>query len=257
MDKHNKPADQGLLIGQELEYVSFYAYKINQGESILFNTRSNECAIVILSGICNIESEAGKWEEIGRRMDIFEGIPPYVLFLPRYTEYRVTSLTGVHFAVALSPSQRDIPSRLVTPKEITREARGSGNRLRYVNRLKPKDCDSKIILFEVYSPGGNWSSFPPHKHDCEDPPRENLLEEFYYYQFKPEKGFALHWNSNDDLTLDDARSVRNGDLVPVPKGYHTVVTAPGYEGYYLNAMAGPTDNWNFTVHPHHAHLQDY
>jgi len=117
--------------------------------------------------------------------------------------------------------------------------------------------DTQLIFFEVYSPGGNWSSYPPHKHDEELPPKESLLQEFYYYQFNPAKGFALQWNFSEDLSLNEAVMVRNHSLVAVPQGYHTVVTAPGYEGYYLNAMAGPTVNWNFTVHPDHKHLQDY
>jgi 5-deoxy-glucuronate isomerase len=141
--------------------------------------------------------------------------------------------------------------------KIQKEKRGSGNRTRFVHRLKTADADTKIVLFEVYTPSGNWSSYPPHKHDEEKPPKESLLQEFYYYRFDPDKGFALQWNFNDDLSFNQAIAVRNNDMISVPKGYHTVCAAPGYDCYYLNAMAGPTTNWNFTVHPDHVHLQDY
>lgn len=249
--------NHGLLVEDQLKYISFSAYMFGLGEEISLDTGNNECAVVILSGKCDIESDKGSWEEIGERMNVFDGLPPYVLFLPHNSEYKVRALTELHFAVALTPSNEDIQPYLVRPAEIQKSERGSGGRLRFVSKLNIEKVKTKLVLFEVFSPEGNWSSYPPHKHDEENPPKENLLEEFYYYQFKPQNGFALHWNSNDDLTLDAARSVRNGDLMPVPEGYHTVVTAPGYDCYYLNAMAGPTTNWNFTVHPQHAHLQDY
>ena len=241
----------------ELEYVSFLAAELLGGASRDFTTGANECGIVVLSGKCDVRTATREWTGLGRRMSVFDGVPPYVLYLPPHTGYTITALTKLHVAIALSPSERSVEARLVTPQEIPRVERGSGNRLRYVHRINAIGVDTKLIFFEVYSPAGNWSSYPPHKHDEEAPPAENLLQEFYYYQFRPEKGFALHWNFSGDLSLNEAAMVRHNSLVAVPKGYHTVVTAPGYEGYYLNAMAGPTVNWNFTVHSDHKHLQDY
>jgi 5-deoxy-glucuronate isomerase len=241
----------------KLEYVSFSAYEAGKGKIISLNTGNNECGVVILKGICDIQAPAKEWLAIGERMSIFSETPPYVMYLPHDTNFKIVALTDLHFAVAMTPSEKNLEPRLVTPQEIPRIKRGSGNRVRYVNRINAIGVDTKLIFFEVYSPEGNWSSYPPHKHDEEIPPKESLLQEFYYYQFNPEKGFALQWNFSDDLSLNEAAMVRNHSLVAVPRGYHTVVTAPGYEGYYLNAMAGPTVNWNFTVHPDHKHLQDY
>ena len=245
------------IVQGELEYVSFLAYELAKGETINLNTGKNECGVVILKGLCGIHSPKQEWLIVGERMSVFSKTSPYVLYLPHDTDYKINALTDLHFAVAASPSERNIEPRLVYPYEIQRVQRGSGNRLRYVSRINAIGVDTKLILFEVYSPEGNWSSYPPHKHDEEIPPRENRLEEFYYYQFNPEKGFALQWNFSEDLSLNEATMVRQNSLIAVPKGYHTVVTAPGYEGYYLNAMAGPTVNWNFTVHTDHKHLQDY
>ena len=241
----------------ELDYVSFLAAELHVGTAQNFNTGANECGIVVLTGKCEVRTAAGEWLDVGERMSVFAEMPPYVLYLPPQTEYKITALTALHVAIAQSPSERGIEARLVTPQEIPRVERGAGNRLRYVHHINAIGVDTKLIFFEVYSPEGNWSSYPPHKHDDENPPSENLLQEFYYYQFKPKTGFALQWNFSEDLTLNEAVMVHQNSLIPVPKGYHTVVTAPGYAGYYLNAMAGPTTNWNFTVHPAHKHLQDY
>ena len=245
------------IVHGEMEYVSFFVYELVKNQFMSLNTGKNECGIVILKGRCDIHTPTTKWPAVGERMSVFSTSPPYVLYLPHATEYTIAALTDLHFAVAMTPSERNVEPRLVRPQEIPRVERGSGNRRRYVHRINAINVDTRLIFFEVYSPEGNWSSYPPHKHDEEIPPNEHLLQEFYYYQFKPDKGFALQWNFSEDLSQNEATMVRNHSLIAVPKGYHTVVTAPGYEGYYLNAMAGPTVNWNFTVHPDHKHLQDY
>src|SRR5690606_40619124 len=102
-----------------------------------------------------------------------------------------------------------------------------------------------------------WSSFPPHKHDTEEHPREAYLEEIYYYQIKTEEGFAIQRIYTDDQTLDEAVAAHSGDVVLVPRGYHPVAAMPGYDCYYLNAMAGPSKAWNFTVDPRYAWLMNW
>jgi len=113
------------------------------------------------------------------------------------------------------------------------------------------------MLYEVFIPQGNCSSYPPHKHDVDNPPVESMLEEVYYYRFNPEAGFGFHWASSEDLSLDEAYAVKDGDLMIVPDGYHVVVTAPGYECYNHCVMAGPKREWNVKVHPDHVHLLNW
>ena len=135
------------------------------------------------------------------------------------------------------------------------EQRGAGNTARTVHHLLPPAAlAGRLILFEVFTPGGNWSSYPPHKHDIDDPPRESLLEELYHYRFARPTGFAFARVYTPDRSLDETLSPSDGDVVLVPRGYHPVGMPAGYDGYYLNAMAGPSRRWHFSLDPDHAWL---
>jgi 5-deoxy-glucuronate isomerase len=123
--------------------------------------------------------------------------------------------------------------------------RGEGNTARTIYDLVPGDADTKLMVYEVFTPGGNWSSFPPHKHDV-DSDEERLLQEVYLYSFEPEEGFALVWLSDDEGLLDEAYAVRDGDLWLIPKGYHTMCVAPGAECSTHAVMAGPTNEWKIS-----------
>jgi 5-deoxy-glucuronate isomerase len=108
-----------------------------------------------------------------------------------------------------------------------------------------------LLVVEVLTPGGHWSSYPPHKHDRDDPPRETLLEETYYHRIAPARGFGLQRVYTDDRSLDESLAFGDRDCVLVPRGYHTVSAPPGYDLYYLNVMAGPTRTWIFANDPDH------
>lgn len=103
----------------------------------------------------------------------------------------------------------------------------------------------------MFTPEGNWSSYPPHKHDQDHLPEESYLEETYYHKINPVHGFAVQRVYTDDRSLDETMIVKNGDAVLVPKGYHPVSAPPGYELYYLNVMAGPVRTWKFKNDPEH------
>jgi 5-deoxy-glucuronate isomerase len=108
-----------------------------------------------------------------------------------------------------------------------------------------------LLVTEVLTPAGNWSSYPPHKHDIDDPPTETYLEETYYHRMARPEGFAVQLVYTDDHSLDEAIQVRDGDVVLVPRGYHPVAAGPGYDLYYLNVMAGPRRRWLVTTDPAH------
>jgi 5-deoxy-glucuronate isomerase len=112
------------------------------------------------------------------------------------------------------------------------------------------EADSLLVV-EVLTPPGHWSSYPPHKHDRDDPPNETLLEETYYHRISPAQGFGMQRVYTDDRSLDEAIAFRDRDCVLVPRGYHTVSAPPGYAVYYLNVMAGPTRAWAFANDPDH------
>jgi 5-deoxy-glucuronate isomerase len=115
----------------------------------------------------------------------------------------------------------------------------------------------RLIAVEAYTPGGHWSSYPPHKHDTDDPPRESQLEELYFYRFARPTGFAFQRVYTADGSLDETMTATDGDVILVPRGYHVVGAAAGYSTWYLNVMAGPRRVWRFTVDPDHAWLMDW
>ena len=133
--------------------------------------------------------------------------------------------------------------------------RGKGSNTRYVTNILPEtEPAHSLLVVEVITPGGNTSSYPPHKHDSDDLPNESLLEETYYHRINPPQGFAMQRVYTDDRSLDEAVVVENGDVVLVPRGYHPVATVHGYDSYYLNVMAGPKRVWKFHNAPEHEWL---
>ena len=237
-------------------YLSFRVEGIKAGDHVPQDTGGEEIAIVPLQGTCLVESNGMRWE-LGGRASVFEGMP-WALYLPRGTQYTVSAFDDVEVAVCGALADEQHEPRLVTPEEVEIEVRGSGNATRQINHiLKPEFPAHRLLVVEVFTPAGNWSSYPPHKHDTEDPPRESYLEELYYYRLAKPTGFAFQRIYTPDRSLDEALVARDGDLVLVPRGYHVVATAPGYDCYYLNVMAGPTREWRFTVDPDHVWLMDW
>lgn len=164
---------------------------------------------------------------------------PYALYLPISTRYSITANTGCDLAFCWCRAEEFHPPQLVTPAEIEVEIRGGGNATRQINKIiRPEFSAHRLLVVEVYTPSGNWSSYPPHKHDTHNPPAEVDLEEIYYYRVDKPEGYAIQKVYTPDRRLDETMTVRNGDLVIIPEGYHPVVAAHGYNVYYLNALAG-------------------
>jgi len=240
------------------EYVRFAAHHLAAGETLAGTTGGNETALVVLGGRCDARAAGEVYPGIGRRADVWEKTPPYVVLLPPATEYTVSATSALHLGIAAAPTDHGLPPRLIRPEDIVVENRGEGQTYRYIQHLLPPAAPAtRLLLVEVYTPAGNWSSFPPHKHDTENPPAESYLEETYYYQINPPTGFALQRVYTADRGLDETAAPGNGDLVLVPRGYHPVVATPGHDCYYLNVMAGPTRAWNFQVDPDYAALMNW
>jgi 5-deoxy-glucuronate isomerase len=188
----------------------------------------------------------------GERADVFSGLP-YTLYLPIETSFKLTAETDCDLAFCYSKAEVHHPAALVTPADVRVEIRGGGNATRQINHmLEPAFPAHRLLICEVYTPSGNWSSYPPHKHDVHNPPGEVDLEEIYYYRIDRAEGYAIQKVYTHDKRIDETLTVRDGDLVIVPEGYHPVVAAHGYNAYYLNALAGSARSMAASDDPQYA-----
>jgi 5-deoxy-glucuronate isomerase len=220
------------------EYLSFENRELAAGETFSGETGARELAIVVLGGRCSVESSAGSWRNIGDRADVFAG-GPHTLYLPIGTGFRLTGDTRCDLAFCYCRAEAHFPARLVTPAETRVEIRGGGNATRQIHHmLTPEFPAQRLLVVEVYTPAGNWSSYPPHKHDVHNPPGEVDLEELYYYRIDRPEGYAIQRVYTRDGRIDETLTVRDREMVLIPEGYHPVVAAHGYNVYYLNALAG-------------------
>jgi len=211
----------------------------------------------LLQGRADVATQDRQYPNIGRRMSIFEEIPPYSVYVPMNDFAEITALTDVEIAVSSAIGNPSVhyPARLIRPEDVQVENRGYGHMTRRVHNILPEQQEAgSLLIVEVFTPNGHWSSFPPHKHDQDNLPHESYLEEIYYHRVNPDHGFAVQRVYTDDSSLDETMSVRNGDAVLVPKGYHPVSAVPGYDLYYLNVMAGPVRTWKFHNDPTHEWL---
>lgn len=233
------------------DYISFQVRKLDQGQIWSFATGENELALVNLSGRYTVDSNQGRWLGIGARKDVFAGAA-HALYLPRRTEFHVTAEQGGEFAVTWVPTDQDRDPWLIKPEEVAINVRGGDNVSRQINDLLPSDSPvHRLVLVEVYTPSGNWSSYPPHKHDVHIEDEQGSLieadlEEVYFYKIDPPEGYAyqrVYTGETSPLQqagqpIDALVCARNNDAVLVPEGYHPVTSAPGYTTYYLNVLAG-------------------
>ena len=220
-------------------YLSFRVDKLGGDDKVSRTTGNEEIAFVPLAGIVTVQSNGMTWE-LGGRRSVFEGMP-WALYLPRDTVYMLSSLGDAEVAIAGARAEEQLEPRLVTPEEIDIEVRGSGNATRQINHIiKPEFPAQRLLVVEVFTPSGNWSSYPPHKHDEDHPPGEVVLEEVYYYrtQQQPPGAFAVQRLYSPQHGTDITATVRDGDIMLVPHGYHTTCAAHGYDLYYLNGLAG-------------------
>ncbi|SFJ88309.1 5-deoxy-glucuronate isomerase [Thermoflavimicrobium dichotomicum] len=239
------------------KYVGFEVYALKPGQTLRKETLDLEACIVLLEGKAHVATRKKKWTDLGKRMSVFEKIPPYSVYVPSQDWFEVEALTELQLAVCLAPGKGTYEARCISPEDVGVEIRGSGNMERLIHNILPeqKPADSLLVV-EVFTPEGHWSSYPPHKHDEDRLPEESYLEETYYHRIQPDHGFAVQRVYTDDRSLDETMVVRNGDVVLVPKGYHPVSAPPGYEVYYLNVMAGPVRTWKFKNDPDHEWLME-
>ncbi len=239
------------------EHLNMEARLLKKGESWIGYTGENEYGFILLSGNYKAETSSGIWTTTNGRKDVFSGIA-HSLYLPRHTEFKITATSELlDLAAGWVKAKADFPARFKTPEEAAIEIRGGENATRQINSLiEPGFGCSSLVAVEVYTPAGNWSSFPAHKHDKRivgenGELKEADLEEIYFYKIEKPNGFALQQVYTSDRSLDEILRAGNNDAVLVPEGYHPVVALHGYNCYYLNFLAGSDQSLANTPDPDH------
>jgi 5-deoxy-glucuronate isomerase len=230
------------------DLLNFEARILKKGETWSGNTENSEWLFVLLGGNFSAITSLGNWQTTNGRKDVFSGLP-HALYLPPQTKFELTAESEtLDIACGWCITDQIHPAQFITPEKVDSmgiELRGGDNASRQINSMLPPGSDChRLVCVEVYTPSGNWSSFPAHKHDTEkiDPITgkilEAKLEEIYFYKIDKPQGFAIQKVYTDDRSLDEIAEPHNNDAVLVPRGYHPMVAGHGYNAYYLNFLAG-------------------
>ena len=215
-------------------------------------SRDEERCLVLLRGEFEVSWDGGS-HRIGPRADVFTAYP-HAVYLPAGTRFRIVAAAECEIADARAASTKKLAPRVIRPEDCGFEIRGGGNATRQIVDVMPPGFPAdRLLVCEVFTPGGNWSSYPPHKHDTDDPPREVDLEEIYYFRYRDPNGYGFHrvYSKRHDDTI----RVSHGDVVAVRDGYHPFVTAYGYDAYYLNVLAGERRSMAASDDPQYAHFR--
>jgi 5-deoxy-glucuronate isomerase len=253
---HGQSGDLVRLPRQEAgwEWMSFLTRRVQPGGVLTVHTEHEEAALVLLSGTCFCDWGKGK-VAIGKRKTVFDGLP-YTLYLPAQSHASFVAESMCEIAECRVPSTAKLDPVLIKPSDVTSSLRGGGNASRQiVDVISPVFPADKLVVIEVYTPGGNWSSYPPHKHDTHNPPAEVDLDEIYYFRMADSKGFAFQHLYGGKHGSECIVKARDGDVVLVHSGYHSVVAGPGYDTYYLNFLAGTSRDLAVTDDAQHTWIR--
>ena len=240
-------------------HVGFGLYRLREGERAGEATGSREAILVLVEGRAAITAAGEAFGTLGGRMSVFERdadgarMPPHALYVPRDAEWEAVAETDCTLAVctAPSPGEGGHGARRLGPDGIEPVTRGKGTNTRHIHNIAMEDraVADRLLVTEVFTPAGHWSSFPSHRHDEDDFPRITYLEETYYHRLDPAEGWAVQRVYTDDRQLDETMAVSDGDVVCVPRGHHPCGAPYGFDMYYLNVMAGPLRKWRFVPAP--------
>ncbi|MEZ4256678.1 MAG: 5-deoxy-glucuronate isomerase [Polyangiales bacterium] len=236
--------------------------RLRKGQRFTGKTDGNEAVFVVYGGTLHVRSNRGEWKKVGERPHVFAGMP-HALYLPPDSTFDIEATSDVaEFAWATAAASGKFGARHITPEDVHIELRGGHNNSRQINQIVPPGFDAeRLVSVEVYTPSGNWSSYPPHKHDTHvADAKGNLLEgdleEVYCYRFAKPNGWALQRIYTPDRTTDATVVAEDGDIVLVPFGYHPVSTGYGYDCYYLNFLAGSAQTLAATDDPAHTWVKE-
>ena len=234
-------------------HVGFGLYRLEAGDRAAEVTGGREVILVLVEGKASLSGMGRDWGVLGERMSVFEKTPPHCLYVPGGESWEAVATTPCVLAVCSAPAKGGHKAQRLGPEGITLTPRGQGANTRHINNIamEAREVCDNLLVTEVFTPSGNWSSYPSHRHDEDDYPRMTYLEESYYHRLNPAQGFGVQRVYTEDGSLDETMAVKNHDVVLVPKGHHPCGAPYGYEMYYLNVMAGPLRKWRFQNDPDH------
>ena len=240
-------------------YVGFDLHRPREGQRTADATDDREVILVVIEGKARVTAAGRDWGTLGERRHVFERdgegahIPPHALYVPRDSQWDLVAETECTVAVCSAPALagNGLEARRLGPEGIEPVTRGKGTNTRHIHNIAMEDrpVADRLLVTEVFTPPGHWSSFPSHRHDEDDFPRITYLEETYYHRLDPANGFAVQRVYTDDRLLDETMAVHDGDVVCVPRGHHPCGAPHGFGLYYLNVMAGPLRRWRFVPAP--------
>lgn len=266
-----QPDDNGYSVSISPEsagwnYSSLRVVTLSPGKTHNFATLDSEWIVLPLAGGCVVRCGDKMFTMVGRR-SVFDRVTDFA-YVPRDATVAVTSIGWGRFALCGAKARKVLPARYGPAEDVPVEIRGAGNATRQANNFaSPEGFETdRLVAVEVLTPGGNWSSYPPHKHD-EERPGEAVLEEIYYFEVNggagPDQpgpgGYQRVYASDSERPIDVLCEVSTGDTVLIPHGYHgPTMAAPGYDLYFLNVLAGPAPERTmaFCDDPEHAWVRD-
>ncbi len=235
-----------------LKKLEFGIIELNVGQKLPFNTEANEVAFIMLEGHCNVYVNDEVYENVGNRANVFENRKAESFYMPREQELVIEAIDHIKIAVCGTPVAEKTEPQVLREDRVITKILGEPPFQRETSFLVDGTTNAKILTIgEAYCTEGNWAGFPPHKHDEDNMPTECIAEEIYYFLFEPKQGFAVQCLYTSDGEIDEAYRVKNDELVEFPYGYHTTVSTPGYQTYFLWLMAGDHQGFNRSNDPEH------
>lgn len=228
--------------------------RLADGDKKSYNEVNKEYALVILGGKCDVTGEGFEFKNAGKRANVFDGAATCV-YIPANKPFTITAVGEVSIAVCKSPSDKDFKAVVINPEDVVIKNLGKPGWEREAHFILDERTEANMLYIgEAYVKGGQWASYPPHKHDDDNMPIEAETEEVYYYEFKKPQGFGIQRVYTMEGDIDETYTVKSGDMVEIPKGYHPFHTAPGYDNYYLWVMAGEDRGFFMTTDEEHKWL---
>ncbi len=268
MERHIKAKGQAgyiqIVAPGTMRFLDFARLRLDKGMRYSLETGSREAVLDVFSGkfAVTIQNHAGEtvFDGVGGRSDVFSG-PPVMIYIPPNSRYELAAYTNIDTGIFSAPSRAVAPPALLQGKDVAAKEVGQDNWTRTVySALGDNVAAERLLAGETLNPPGNWSSYPPHKHDQSHPPDEAVLEEIYFFRVKPAQGYGLIWTytaPGDSQPFSTVFVVEDGDTVLLPKGYHPTVAAPGYELHYTWVLAGEERRYGaWADDPRHAWVKN-
>ncbi|MDO4858667.1 MAG: 5-deoxy-glucuronate isomerase [Thermoguttaceae bacterium] len=237
-----------------LEMLEVDMLKLQPGDKKSYQEGGKEYGLLILGGQCSVVGSGFNFENIGKRANVFDG-PATCVYIPGETAFTITGVTEVSIAVCKSVAGEGFEPKLINPEDVVIKDLGKPGWERQAHFILDERCPANLIYIgEAYVKGGQWASYPPHKHDDDNMPIEGVQEEIYYYEFDKPSGFGIQRVYTKEGDIDETYTVKSGDFVEIPRGYHPFCCAPGYNNYYLWIMAGENRGFHMTTEEGHKWL---